>query len=55
MQASVLLYWKQLLYDCTHGALSNSSVVEEVDAGEVLGLGNELKRLVGALNVLENF
>ncbi|MCH5715357.1 hypothetical protein [Niabella hibiscisoli] len=45
-----LLYWKQLLYACTHGALSNSSVAEEVEAAEVLGLCNELKRLVCALS-----
>lgn len=41
-----LLYWKELLYTCTHGVLSNSSVVEEVAAVEVLGLSNGLKRLV---------
>ncbi|MGE9311815.1 hypothetical protein ACLOAU_09220 [Niabella sp. CJ426] len=47
-----LLHWKQLLYACTHGVLSNSSVAEEVDAAEVLGLCNELKRLVGAANCI---
>jgi hypothetical protein len=47
---SSLLYWKELLYACTHGVLSNGSVAEEVDAAEVLGLSNELKRLVGAVN-----
>lgn len=45
-----LFYWKQLLYACTHGVLSNSSVAEDVEAAEVLGLSNELKRLVGALS-----
>ncbi len=43
-----LLYWKELMYACTHGALSNSSVAEEVDVAVVLGLFNGLKRLVGA-------
>lgn len=45
-----LLYWKQLLHACTHGVLSNASVAEEVDAAEVLGLSNEVKRLVCALS-----
>ena len=45
-----LLYWKQLLYACTHGVLSNGSVAEEVDAAEVLGLCSEVKRLVCALS-----
>jgi hypothetical protein len=45
-----LFYWKQLLYACTHGVLSNSSVAEEVDAAEVLGWCNELKRLICALS-----
>ncbi|MGN7784598.1 hypothetical protein ACTJIJ_08730 [Niabella sp. 22666] len=47
-----LLYWKQLLYACTHGVLSNASVTEEVEAAEVLGLSNGLKRLVGAVNCI---
>lgn len=47
---SSLLYWKELLYTCTHGVLSNGSVVEEVDSAEVLGLSNGLKRLICALS-----
>lgn len=45
-----LLHWKQLLYAFTHGVLSNSSVAEEVEAAEILGLCNGLKRLVCALS-----
>lgn len=45
-----LLYWKQLLYACTHGVLSNGSVAEEVEAAELLGWCNELKRLICALS-----
>lgn len=44
-----LQHWKELLYECAHGALSNSSVAEEVDAAAVLELSDGLKRLVGVM------